>query len=401
MSPLASRLERFSTSPSQIMTLRVRELQAAGRDIVKLTQGEPDFPTPDHIKQAAVAAMAADETKYGPVAGTVALRQAVIDKFKTDNGLDYAMNEVIVGAGAKQILFDALMALISHGDEAVIAAPYWTSYPDMVQFAGGTPVIVDTELQNGHKMTPAELDRALGPNTKILMMNSPCNPTGAVYDADELAGLAEVLRRYPNVIVVSDDIYEHLIFDGRSFSTLAQVAPDLKERTITINGVSKAHAMTGWRIGFAGGPAPLIAGLVKIQSQSTSGTSTISQAAAVEALRGNQDHVGERTAILAARRDRLLAAVQAIDGLDATRPHGALYLYCRCEGVLGTTSPEGRRINSDADFAEYLIEEAGVAVVAGAAYGLSPYLRASFTMSEAELDKAAERLADGVAKLRR
>jgi aspartate aminotransferase len=394
-------MARFSTSPSQIMSLRVREMQAAGEDIVKLTQGEPEFPTPDHIKQAAIAAMAADDTKYPPVAGTAALRQAVAEKFKADNGLDYAANEIVVGAGAKQILFDSLMALVDDGDEAVIAAPYWTSYPDMVRLAGGTPVIVDTELQNGHKMTPAELDRALGPKTKILMMNSPCNPTGAVYDADELAGLADVLRGYPEVIVLSDDIYEHLIFDGKTFSTLAQVAPDLRDRTITINGVSKAHAMTGWRIGFAGGPAPLIAGLVKIQSQSTGGISTISQAAAVEALRGNQDHVGARTAILAARRDRLLAAVKAIDGLDATRPDGALYLYCRCEGVIGTTSPTGRRIESDNDFAEYLIEEAGVAVVAGAAYGLSPYIRVSFTTSEADLDKAAARLADGVARLRR
>ncbi len=401
MSPLAPRMARFSPSPSQLMTIRVRELQAAGRDIVKLTQGEPDFPTPDHIKQAAVAAMAADDTKYGPVAGTAVLRQAVAEKFKADNGLDYGAHEIVVGAGAKQILFDALMALVGDGDEVVIPAPYWTSYPDMVRLVGGQPVIVDTELQNGHKMTPAELDRALGPNTKCLILNSPSNPTGAVYDANELAGLAEVLRGYPDVVVLSDDIYEHLIFDGQAFLTLAQVAPDLKDRTITINGVSKAHAMTGWRIGFAGGPAPMIAGLIKIQGQSTGGTSSISQAAAVVALGGNQDHVAERTAILGQRRDRLLAAVAAIDGLEATRPAGALYLYCRCEPVIGTTSPAGRTIASDSDFAEYLIEEAGVAVVAGAAYGLSPYVRVSFTSSEADLDKAAARLADGVGKLRR
>lgn len=400
MSFFAPRMSRFRQSPSQIMTQRVRELQAEGRDIVKLTAGEPDFPTADHVKQAVVAAMAADDTRYTPINGTLALRKAVQAKFKRDNGLEYGLDQITAGAGTKQILFNALMATVGQDDEVIIPAPYWTSYPDMVKLAGGTPVSVVCGQNQLFKMSPEQLEEAIGPKTKWLLFSSPSNPTGATYSREELRAIADVLLRHPHVWVLTDDVYEKLVFDGREFATLAEVEPKLYERTVTCNGVSKAYSMTGWRLGFAGGPKEMIAMMSKMQSQSTAGVSSISQAAAVAALEGPQDYVPERTRDLQRRRDILLEEINRAPGLSCDRPEGAMYLYVNCAGAIGKRAPDGRMIESDTDFALYLLDTVGVAVVQGEAYGLSPYFRASFVVPEADLRKGGRLIAEACAALR-
>lgn len=386
----APRMSRFQASPSQLAAVRVRELIAAGRDIIKLTTGEPDFPTPDHAKEAAIAVMRNDEIRYTPINGTLEMRQAAQAKFRRDNGLDYALDQIAVGSGTKQILFNALMATLKAGDEVIIPAPYWTSYPDMVKLAGGAPVFVQCAQSADFKISPAQLEQAITPRSKWLIFNSPGNPTGASYSAEELGALAAVLLRHPQVHILCDDVYEHLLFDGREFATFAQVEPRLYERVITCNGVSKAYSMTGWRVGFAGGPKDIIANMSKMQSQSTSGVSAVSQAAAVAALNGPLDYVRERTANLQHRRDILFGELNKIDGLACDKPQGAMYIYCSCAGLIGKRTPQGKVIENDTDFVMYLLDSVGVALVQGAAYGLSPYFRASFVAPEADMLRAGE-----------
>jgi len=395
----APRMSRFQPSPSQLAAVRVRELLAEGRDIVKLTTGEPDFPTPEHAKEAAIRVMREDAIGYTPVNGTLEMREAARHKFARDNGLDYGLDQIAVGAGTKQVLFNTLMATVSKGDEVIVPAPYWTSYPDMIKLAGGTPVIVRCVQNAGFKLSPQQLAEAITPRTKWLVFNSPGNPTGAVYSAGELTALAEVLLAHPHVHVLTDDVYEHLIFDGRTFATFAQVEPRLYERTVTCNGVSKAYSMTGWRVGFAGGPRSIVASISKMQSQSSAGVSAVSQAAAAAALTGPQDLVRERTANLARRRDLLFDRLTRIPGLACDRPEGAMYVYCSCAGIIGKRAPDGRVIGNDTDFVHYLLDAAGVAVVQGEAYGFSPYFRASFVAPEADLVRGAERIAEACAAL--
>jgi len=395
----APRMSRFKPSPSQLAAVRVRELQAEGRDIVKLTQGEPDFPTPDHAKQAAIEIMRQDGIHYTPVNGTQAMREAAQLKFRRDNGLEYGLDQIAVGAGTKQILFNALMATVSQGDEVIIPAPFWTSYPDMVQLVGGTPVIVQCGQNNLFKMRPEQLAEAITPNTKWLMFCAPGNPTGATYSREEMKALADVLLAHPHVHILTDDVYEHLIFDGREFTTFAQVEPRLYDRTVTCNGVSKAYSMTGWRVGFAGGPKEIIANMSKMQSQSTSGVSAVSQAAAVAALTGPQDFVRERTANLQRRRDILFEKLNRAEGLKCDLPEGAMYIFCSCAGTIGKRAPDGRVIENDTDFTLYLLDSVGVAVVQGVAYGLSPYFRASFVAPEEDLVRGGDLVREACAAL--
>ena len=384
----APRMSRFQASPSQLAALRVRELIAAGHDIIKLTTGEPDFPTPDHAKAAAIAVMDENEIRYTPVNGTLEMRKAVQTKFRRDNGLDYELDQITVGSGTKQILFNALMATLSAGDEVIVPAPYWTSYPDMAKLAGGTPVIVECAQTADFKLSAQQLENAITPRTKWLIFNSPSNPTGATYSSDELAALAEVLLRHPQVHVLCDDVYEHLIFDQRKFATFAQVEPRLYERVVTCNGVSKGYSMTGWRVGFAAGPKAVITNMSKMQSQSTSGISAVNQAAAAAALNGPLDYVKERTANLQRRRDILFEQLNTIEGLACDKPQGAMYIYCSCAGLIGKQTPEGKIIENDTDFVMYLLDSVGVAAVQGAAYGFSPYFRASFVALEEDLIRA-------------
>ncbi len=387
----APRMSRFKASPSQLAAVKVRELIAQGRDIVKFTAGEPDFPTPDLAKDAARAIMDANDIRYTPVNGTVEMRKAIQHKFRRDNGLEFALDEIAVGGGTKQVLFNALMATVSAGDEVIIPAPYWTSYPDMVQLAGGTAVIVACPQDQAFKISAQMLADAITPRTKWFLFSSPSNPTGAVYSAAELSALAEVLLAHPWVHVLSDDVYEHLVFDGRQFATLASVEPRLAGRTVTCNGVSKAYSMTGWRIGFAGGPKALITEMSKMQSQSASSVCAVSQAAAAAVLLGPLDYVRERTANLQRRRDILFEGLNAIPGLRCDLPEGAMYLYCSCEAFIGKRTPQGGVIRNDTDFTDYLLDS-GVSVVQGAAYGLSPFFRASFVAPEADLTRGAERM---------
>ncbi len=395
----APRMSRFKPSPSQIASARVRDLLAEGHDIVKLTAGEPDFPTPDHAKAAAIACMDANEIRYTPINGLPEMRNAAQVKFKRDNNLDYGMDQIAVGSGTKQILFNCLMATVSAGDETIIPAPYWASYPDMVQLAGGTPVTVDCGQNNLFKMHPEQLEEAITPNTKWLMFSSPSNPTGATYSLDELKALADVLLANPHVYILTDDVYEHLIYDGRTFHTLAEVEPALYDRTVTCNGVSKAYSMTGWRVGFAGGPKDVIANMSKMQSQSTSGSSAVSQAAAVAALIGPQEFVKERTANLQYRRDILFEKLNKAKGLKCDLPEGAMYIFCSCAWNIGKRAPNGKVIETDEDFTMYLLDFAGVAVVQGNAYGLSPYFRASFVAPEADLVRGGDKIQEACAAL--
>ncbi|NKB60288.1 MAG: aminotransferase class I/II-fold pyridoxal phosphate-dependent enzyme [Alphaproteobacteria bacterium] len=396
----APRMSRFKPSPSQIASARVRDLIAEGRDIIKLTAGEPDFPTPDHAKAAAIACMDRNEIKYTPINGLIEMRKAAQLKFKRDNGLDYGLDQIAVGAGAKQILFNALMATVSAGDEVIVPGPYWASYPDMIQLAGGTPVFINCGQNSQFKMRPEQLDEAITPNTKWLMFCMPANPTGATYSPDEMRALADVLLKHPHVHILTDDVYEHLIYDGREFSTFAQIEPKLYDRTVTANSCSKAYSMTGWRIGFAGGPKDIIANMGKMQSQSASGVSAVSQAAAVAALEGPQDFIKERTANLQYRRDMLFEKLNKAEGLSCDLPEGAMYIFCSCAGTIGKKTPDGKTIESDVDFTMYLLDTVGVAVVQGNAYGLSPYFRASFVAPEEDLIRGGDLVQQACAALR-
>jgi len=393
MALLASRLDRIKPSPTIAVTTKARELRAAGHDVIGLGAGEPDFDTPDTIKAAAKAAIDRGETKYTAVDGTPELKAAICAKFKRDNALDYAPNQISVGAGGKQVLFNALLATLEEGDEVVIPAPYWVSYPDITLLAGGVPVIVPCDQANGFKLRPDDLAAAITPRTKWVILNSPSNPTGAGYAWDEMAALTEVLQNHPQVHVLTDDMYEHLVYDDFTFCTPAQVAPALYDRTLTLNGVSKTYCMTGWRIGYAGGPAELIKAMAKIQSQSTTNPSSISQAAAVEALNGPQDFIAEHNAVFRQRRDLVVAGLNAVPGLSCATPVGAFYVYPSCAGLIGKTTPKGKTLESDGDFVDYLLEEATVACVPGAAFGLSPHFRISYATGTDALETALDRIA--------
>ncbi len=388
----APRMSRFKPSPSQIASQRVRELIAEGKDIIKLTAGEPDFPTPLHVKWAVMQAMDRDEARYTPVNGTLEMRKAAQIKFARDNDLHFGLDEICVGSGAKQVLFNILMATVSQGDEVIIPSPYWASYPDMVLLAGGKPIFVDCPQNRGFRMSPEDFEAAITPSTKWLMICQPSNPAGVVYSREELQAIADVAMRHPHVHILSDDVYEHLIFDERKFYTIAQIEPRLRHRTITVNSVSKAFSMTGWRVGYGGGPSDIIANASKMQSQSTAGSSSIGQAAAVAALTGDQSLIIERTADLQRRRDILHSALNQADGLHCDLPEGAMYCFCSCAGALGKRTPDGKIIENDNDFTLYLLDHVGVAVVQGAAYGLSPYFRASFVATEEDLIRGGERI---------
>jgi aspartate aminotransferase len=395
---LSARVARARISASATAAQRTRELRAAGVDIIGLAQGEPDFNTPDHVIEAAHRAMRAGQTHYTPVDGTPELKAAIVDKFRRENGLACKAENISAGAGGKQVLYNALMATLDPGDEVVIPAPSWVAYADITHFAEGTPVWVATRPESGFKLRPEELERAITPRTKWLMLNSPSNPSGAVYTADELRALAAVLERHPQVWTIADDIYEHLLYDGRSFATLAAVAPQLAARTLTVNGVSKTFAMTGWRLGYAAGPVELIRAMARLQAQSSLNPSSVSQAAAVAALNGPMEIVRQRCAEFEARRDAVVPRLAAIPGLACDLPHGAFYLYVSCAGWLGKRTPQGRKLENDADVTAYLLE-AGVAVPNGAGYGLSPYFRVSFAASLPILEEACRRIADAARKL--
>jgi aspartate aminotransferase len=400
MSILARRLSRIKPSPTMAITNKAAELKAAGRDIIGLGAGEPDFDTPDWIKDAARAALDKGYTKYTAVDGIPELKKAICAKFKRENRLDYAPNQVSVGVGGKHVLFNALFATLNPGDEVVIPAPYWVSYPDMVELAEGTPVIVSAGRETGFKLTPQALEAVLTPKTKWLILNSPSNPTGAAYTRAELKALAAVLLRHPHVWVMADDIYEHLVYDGFAFHTIAEVEPALYERTLTVNGVSKSYAMTGWRIGYAGGAAPLIKAMATIQSQSTSNPNSIAQYAAVEALNGPQDFLKDWVKAFQARRDLVVSMLNQAKGIECPRPEGAFYVYPSCAGVIGKATPSGAPIGTSEDFAKYLLDAEGVAVVHGSAFGLDPFFRISYATSPALLKEACQRIQRASAALR-
>ena len=392
MSVIASRLSRIKPSPTIAVTQMANELKAAGRDVIGLGAGEPDFDTPDNIKEAAIAAIKRGETKYTAVDGTPAMKAAVAAKFKRDSGLDYAPNQITVGTGGKQVLYNAFMASLDPGDEVIIPAPYWVSYPDMVLLAEGEPVIVPCGQNNLFKLQAEDLEAAITAKTKWVMLNSPSNPTGAAYSREEMKARTDVLKRHPHVWVMTDDIYEHLVYDGFEFATPAEVEPELYDRTLTVNGVSKAYCMTGWRIGFAGGPAELIKAMSKVQSQSTSNPSSVSQAAAIEALTGPSDFIAEHNAAFKARRDLVVDALNTCVGLQCHRPEGAFYVYPSCAGTIGKKTPDGKTIESDGDFVTYLLDAEGVAAVQGEAFGLSPYFRISYATSTEALEEACKRI---------
>lgn len=365
----------------------------AGRPMIVLGAGEPDFDTPEHVKQAAIRAIRAGQTKYTALDGTAELKAAISAKFRRENQLDYAADEISVGAGAKQVIYNALMATLDAGDEVILAAPYWTSYADMVLIAGGCPVPVHCSEQNGFRLAGADLEAAITPRTRWLLLNSPSNPSGAAYTAAQLRPILEVIKRHPQVWLMSDDIYEHLLYDGAAFVTGAQLEPALKERTLCVNGVSKAYAMTGWRLGYGAGPKALIAAMAVVQSQSTSCPSSISQAAAIEALSGPQDSVAQRCAAFQRRRDFVVERLAAIDGVVCRRPEGAFYTFASCAGLLGRRTPDGTLIDSDTAFCHYLLDAHDLAVVPGSCFGLAPYFRISYAASDADLFEACERLA--------
>jgi aspartate aminotransferase len=400
MSIIAHRLAAIKPSPTIAVSNLARELKAAGRDVIGLGAGEPDFDTPDHVKAAAIAAIKAGQTKYTAVDGTPELKAAVAAKFARENGLDYRTDQISVAAGGKQIIFNALMATLDPGDEVIIPAPYWVSYPDMTLLAGGTPVIVRCPEQAGFKLQPEDLEEAITARTKWLILNSPNNPTGAAYTAAELKGLTDVLLRHEQVWLLSDDIYEHLVYDGFAFVTPAALEPRLIDRCLTMNGVAKAYAMTGWRIGYAGGPAELIKAMAKIQSQSTTNPCSISQAAAVEALSGPQDFIADWVRVFKERRDLVVEMLNQAPGIRCHRPEGAFYVYPSCAGVIGRRTPEGVELTDSEGFARYLLEAEGVAAVHGAAFGLDPYLRISYATATELLEEACRRIIRACAALR-
>ena len=401
MSILASRLSKIKPSPTIAVTSKARELKAAGFDVIGLGAGEPDFDTPDNVKQAAIEAIQRGETKYTAVDGTPALKKAICEKFKRENGIDYTPDQITVGTGGKQVLYNALMASLNPGDEVIIPAPYWVSYPDMTILAEGTPVFVECGEQHGFKLQAADLDKAITPKTKWLILNSPSNPTGAAYTKAELKALTDVLMKHPHVWLMTDDIYEHLVYDGFEFATPVQVEPGLKDRTLTVNGVSKAYAMTGWRIGYAAGPKELIKAMGGIQSHSTSNPSSISQAAAVAALNGDQTFLNEWRRVYKERRDLVVGLLNQAEGITCPTPEGAFYVYASCAGCIGAETPDGKVIQSDSDFVTYLLETEGVAAVQGAAFGLSPYFRISYATSNKDLTEACARIQRACAALKK
>ena len=392
MGLVARTLERVKPSPTMAITTKARELKAAGFDVIGLGAGEPDFDTPDNIKQAAVGAIQRGETKYTAVDGIPELKRAIAEKFSRENGLAYKPSEITVGSGGKQVLYNALLATLDPGDEVIIPSPYWVSYPDIVLLAGAEPVIVEAKVEDGFKLRPEALARAITPKTKWFIFNSPSNPTGAAYTEAEIKALTDVLVKHDRVWVLSDDIYEHLVYDGFKFTTPAAVEPKLKGRTLTLNGVSKAYSMTGWRIGYGGAPEPLIKAIATLQSQSTSNPCSISQWAAVEALDGPQDFLKDWVTSFQERRDLVVAMLNQAKGISCPKPEGAFYVYPSCAGTIGKTSKGGKMIGNDEDFATALLEEEGVAVVHGAAFGLSPFFRISYATGIKALEEACRRI---------
>jgi aspartate aminotransferase len=392
MSFLSAALDRVKPSATIAVTDKARALKAAGRNVIGLGAGEPDFDTPENIKQAAVKAIEDGKTKYTDVGGIPELKEAIIAKFKRENALTYKPNQIIVGTGGKQVLYNALMATINPGDEVIIPAPYWVSYPEMVALAGGESVPVVCPAENGFKLKAADLEKAITPKTKWIILNSPSNPTGAAYTRAELKAITDVLVKHPHVWVMTDDMYEHLVYDDFAFTTPAQIEPKLFDRTLTVNGVSKAYCMTGWRIGYAGGPADLIKAMATIQSQSTSNPSSISQWASVEALNGPQDFIPRNNKVFKERRDLVVSMLNQANGIDCPRPEGAFYVYPSCAGTIGKTAPSGKKIGNDEDFVTELLEAEGVAVVQGSAFGLGPAFRISYATKTSDLEEACKRI---------
>jgi aspartate aminotransferase len=400
MNDFASRLSRVHPSVIRTLNQRVRDLKAMGRDPIDLGIGEPDFDTPENVKRAAVDAIQRGETRYTEIHGSWALREAIRAKFKRDQGVEYSRDQITVAGGAKLIIFNAMMATLNAGDEVIIPAPYWTTYPDVVRIAEGVPVLVPCPQEHGFKLRAEDLAAAITARTKWLLLNSPSNPTGSVYSRDDLVALAEVLAAHQGVRILSDDIYEHLVYDGTAFATMAQAVPSLAERTLTLNGVSKAYAMTGWRLGYAGGPADLIKAMGNVQQQSSTHASSITQAAALEALTGPQTIVEERREIYRRRRDRVVEALNAIDGLRCSRPDGSFFAYPSCAGLIGKRTPAGEPIQTDEDFVVHLLESEQVSVVPGTAFGLAPHFRLSFAASTPLIDEACARIGRACAALR-
>jgi aspartate aminotransferase len=389
---LASRLARVKPSPTVAVTVKAQELKAQGRDVIGLGAGEPDFDTPQHIQEAAIEAMRSGKTRYTAINGVPELRKAISAKFKRENGLDYKIDQITVGCGGKQVLYNAFVATLDPGDEVIIPAPYWVSYPDMVLLCEGMPVFIDCAQADGFKLKPEALERAITPKTKWLILNSPSNPTGAAYTRAELKALCEVLLRHPHVWVMTDDMYEHLTYDDFKFTTPAEIEPKLYERTLTINGVSKAYCMTGWRLGYAGGPLELVKAINMVQSQSTTHTSSITQWAAVAALNGPQDFIPKHNKVFQERRDLVVAMLNQAKGISCHKPEGAFYVYPSCKGTIGRKTPDGKTIANDEDFVTYLLESEGVAVVQGSAFGLAPHFRISYATSTEALEEACRRI---------
>ena len=391
MSIISNNLKKIKPSPTLAVTQKARELKAAGKDVIGLGAGEPDFDTPDNIKQAAISAIDAGDTKYTAVDGTPKLKKAIIEKFKRENKLNFETDQISVGAGGKQIIYNAMMATLNHGDEVIIPAPYWVSYPDIVLLAGGNPVIVKCSEKESFKISPEKLKNAITEKTKWLMLNSPSNPTGSCYTESEINSLADILKKHKQIHILSDDIYEHITYENFKFFTIAQVK-ELKDRILTMNGVSKSYAMTGWRIGYGAGPKELIKAMAKIQSQSTTNPSSISQAAAVEALNGKQDFIVERTKSFQQRRDFVLNELKSIKGVSCLKPEGAFYVFPSCSSLLGKKDPNGKFLKTDDDFVESLLENQGIAVVQGSAFGLNGFFRISYATSMDNLKKAMKKI---------
>jgi aspartate aminotransferase len=391
MSIVSNSLKRIKPSPTIAVTSKARELKAAGKDVISLGAGEPDFDTPKNIKQAAINAINNGDTKYTAVDGTPLLKDAIRKKFKRENNLDYNADQITVGAGGKHVIYNAMMATLNEGDEVIIPAPYWVSYPDIVLLAGGSPVILECNEKQGFKINPSELEKVVTKKTKWIILNSPSNPTGACYSENDINEIAKILIKYPHVYILSDDIYEHVIYEGFKFFTIAQI-DELKERVLTMNGVSKAYSMTGWRIGYAAGPKEIIKAIAKIQSQSTTNPSSISQAAAVEALNGTQDFIKERTTSFKERRDFVVKALNKIEGINCLNPDGAFYVFPSCKGLIGKKDNNGNELKTDTDFVQSLLENSGVAVVQGSAFGLEGFFRISYATSMKNLEKALEKI---------
>jgi aspartate aminotransferase len=391
MSIVSNNLKRIKPSPTLAVSQKARELKEAGKDVISLGAGEPDFDTPDNIKQAAIKAINDGDTKYTAVDGTPALKDAIIKKFKRENNLEYQVDQITVGAGGKHVIYNAMVATLNEGDEVVIPAPYWVSYPDIVLLAGGTPTILECNEKQGFKINAPELEKSITKKTKWIILNSPSNPTGACYSEDDIRKIAKVLIKYPHIYILSDDIYEHVTYESFKFFTIAQIT-DLKERVLTMNGVSKAYAMTGWRIGYAAGPKEIIKAIAKIQSQSTTNPSSISQAAAVEALNGTQNFIKERATSFQERRDLVVKALNKIDGIECLNPDGAFYVFPSCKGLIGKKDNSGKEIKTDTDFVQSLLENSGVAVVQGSAFGLEGFFRISYATSMENLKKALEKV---------